>query len=255
MLKIEKSKKNNEINIQIRHPSRLLDRYFLLALGTALGGHLLAALLFHVHLFTLGEIETTLPPTRALAHYVKSSPEDKSEAFVSAQINREGRLTPAQLAPPGSLPLLPELPPPHHIVSMDYHYNLKSDAFAEIEKDSEDSNFTLLDIPIIASPLKVSVAGPLAELSLQTLSEEMAALIEPQKFPPKNLQQEHIVYAVEVDIKSGKIFWFQPIENSLDHLKQELAEKILKGMVFQTDDSKDFVQSGQVEITFTGSHA
>ena len=110
MLKLEKSSKNSEIHIRVRPSKSRFDRQFLWAFSLALGMHLLAAILFHIRLFSLGENESVLPATKTLAHFVKSSVNDK-DAIVSAQPNMEGRLTPAQLAPPSSFPNLKLLNP------------------------------------------------------------------------------------------------------------------------------------------------
>ena len=255
MLKLEKSKKNGEIQIQLRPSMRLFDRYFLLALAAAVALHLFAALLFHVRLFSMGEIETILPATKAYAHFVKGSA-NENDAIVSAQVNMEGRFTPAQLHPPQSMPLLKPLNPSHPIYSIDYSGSRqkKNNPFIEIEKDIEENHFALLDIPVVASSVKIAITGPLAKIPLQDIKEELSPLFTLRTFSPKNLHQERAVYTVQVDAKSGQIFWFQPHETTLNKLQTTLAEKLLKNMLFQIHPG-EFIQTGQIELTFTSEAA
>ena len=249
MLKLEKSRKDGEIHIRLRQPVRLCDRYFLFALAAAISVHLLGALLFHIRLFSLGESESILPPTKAYAHFIKGSPEE-SDAVVTAQVNMEGRLTPAQLAPPESFPSLQPLAPPYLAHSVDYPVNLENNPFIEIEKDIEENYFALLDIPVIAPSVKIAITGPLAEIPLQAFNDEFSRLFDLHKFSAQNLRQECLVYSVQVDSKSGQIFWFQAQEPSHNNVQTAMAEKLLKNIIFQTN-RRDFVQNGQVEITFT----
>ncbi len=253
MFKIEKSKKSNEIQIGMRQSAFIFDRYFILALVTAIAIHLAAALLFHVRLFSMWEIETILPATKAYAHFVKSSVEENDTAAI-AQINREGRLTPAQLAPNESLPVLPPLKISSDHQSIDYRVNNVNNPFVEIEKDIEEKYFEFDEIPLIIPSIKIIISGPLSEIPLQDFDAEIAKLFVLQKLSSKNLHQERLVYAVKVNMHTGQIFWFQPQESITNKKQTYLAEKILKNILFQTND-KDFLQNGQVEITFTSGAA
>jgi hypothetical protein len=253
MLKLEKSRKNNEIHIRLRQSSRFLDRYLLGAFAAALSLHLLAALLFHVRLFSTSQFETILPSTRVQTHFIKGSI-NESDAIVGSQINKEGRLTPAQLAPPESFPSPLPLQNASLIGTIDPPSLLENNPFAAIEKDIEETYFAHWDLPVIAPAVKISVSGPLGDIPLLISNEELLKLFCPSKFSAAELKQERLVYAVELDASTGKIFWFQPEDLSVDKSFLTTAEKVLKSIVFQTD-GKDFMRSGIVEITFTSGKA
>lgn len=251
MLKLKRSRKNNEIHIQIRQPLRLFDRYFLLALVAAFAIHLFAAFLFHVRLFSFGEIETVLPATKAYAHFVKGSAQE-SDAIVSTQINLEGRLTLAHLIPPESMPTLYPLEPSLSMPSIEYSETQENNPFSAIEKDVEDSYFANLEIPVVTPPVKVMITGALAEIPMQDFKDEISHLFAPLQFSAQNLHQERIVYSVQMDTNTGQIFWFEPLESSLNSEQTTLTENLLKSIFFQSNPDH-FVQSGQVEFIFTWS--
>lgn len=252
MLKIKKSKKSYEIHVGMGQPLFIFDRYFILALTAAFTIHLIAASLFHVRLFSVWEIETILPATKSYSHIVKSVPEE--DVDVIARINREGRLTPAHLVPIKSFPALPKLTISRIHSSSDYLVENDKNPFLEMEEIIEDRYFEVDDIPLITSPVKVAIFGPLAEIPLQTFDEDISRSFVLQKFSLKNLHQERIVYDVQVDLHTGQIFWFQAQRSPIDKKQTIFAEKLLKNISFQINE-KDFVQSGQIEITFTSGPA
>ncbi len=252
MLKLEKSKKNSEIHVRMRRPTRIFDRYFLFALSTAVAIHLLGAVLFNVKLFTLGETGPILPASKVFTQFIKSSISE-NDAIVTTSINLEGRLTSAQLAPIPSSPSLKPLPPVQLTHSYHSIEKLQTHPFLEIEKIAEENHFSHLEIPILAPSIKIAVAGPLAEIPLQDFDDEFKNLFQLASFSPQNLRQQRIVYAVQVDANTGLIYWFQSDDNVLDKSQVAVAEKLLKNMQFQTN-SQDFVQNGYVEITFTSGN-
>lgn len=249
MLKIGKSKKNNEIFVELRQPFRVFDRTFLLALTTAISLHLFAAILFHVRLFSWGGVETILPATNTDAYFVKSSAEEK-DAIVTSQIDKEGRLTPAQMAPLGTSPSIPGIIP-LHVASVNNIYltSMGNNPFLEIEKDVEESYFSQNEIPFISSNVKISVSGLIAELPFTIRDQQLSALFELQKFP-SDIRQDRIVYHVDIDSNSGEVFWFYAEQNALNKKQLILAEKLLKNLLFKIPKD-EFIQTGQIEITFT----
>ena len=130
----------------------------------------------------------------------------------------------------------------------------ENNPFIEIEREVIGNYFDRLDIPFIASAAKIVLSGPLADFPMQSFNPEFTPLFELHKFSPNHIHQQRIVYDVRVDANSGQIFWFHPQESSMDELQTVLAEKLLKGIHFQMNP-EDFVQSGQVEITFTKGEA
>lgn len=251
MLTLEKSKKNNAIHVKMRQPMHIFDRFFMIALSAAIALHLIAALLFHIKLFSVGEIETILPATKTYAHFVKGSIQE-SDAFVIARVNKEGRLTPAKLAPQGTKPSIPTLSPVIQVPQAELiAQNEEEHLFVEIEKDLEENYFATVELPVIAPLIKLEVSGMLAESPLQEFDKDDARFFELHQFSPHNLHQDKIVYLVKVDTRSGQIFWFEPYEPLINNkMHIAIAEKIMKKMLFQTK-TDDFIQSGEIEMTFT----
>lgn len=252
MLKLEKSHKNSEIHIRVRQPIRCCDRYFIISLLSALSLHLFAALLFHVRLFSSGEIETILPATRAYTHHVKSSTQQNDSVSIT-QANLEGRLTPAQLIPPTTEPSLDTFFISSIYNIQDLKPSSKDHAFIDIEKDIEENYFMDFDLPLSVPFIKIEVAGPLAEIPFQNMNPDLYSFFDNRTFSSQKLQQKHCLFAVQVDPSSGQIFWFQLNENDLDKDSMILAEKILKNILFKTSGD-DIVLSGFIEMTFSSGN-
>lgn len=249
MLKLEKSKKNREINIRLRQPTNLFDRYFLIALATAIGIHLLAALVFHVRLFSFGQIETLLPATRAQAHFIKGST-DERDALVTAQVDMQGRITPAQLAPVLSQPTLQPLPPPQVLKPVESFSNPVNPLLVYSENKIEDHLLENLNLPVFKPAIKIQAFGFSEEFNLSNLSEKESTLLLPKKFSPKNLLQDKLVYNVLVEFETGEVFWYQLEEASQNKTHREIAESMLKKIRFYSNHN-EFVQNGSIEFTFS----
>lgn len=252
MLKLEKSRKNSDINICLRQPKRLLDRYFLSALAGAIGLHLFAAILFHVRLFSFGQIETLLPTTRAHAHYIKGSTDDH-DAIVMAQINMQGRLTPAHLSPTLSTPDYQTLSAPTILKPIEALSMSKSNLFEHLESNREHDDFSNLNLPTFYPPLKINVTNLPEDLKFTILTKEDSQLFVSRKIPEKNLKQFRLTYSVQID-SNGQVFWYHLEENTQNKSQMLLAEKFLKMMHFPIK-SNEFVQNGYIEFIFSSGDA
>ncbi|MBN9377532.1 MAG: hypothetical protein BGO14_10570 [Chlamydiales bacterium 38-26] len=246
MLKLKKSTKHSEIQIQFRPQREFLDRYLIFSLAFALSIHLIAGFLFHVQLFSKGQLETILPPTKTFLQHIQGAP---LEEVVSVKVNTEGRLTPAQLAPPLSSPSLPPL-----LLSNEERINtfetLYQDLFLEIEKDLQGPYLHDIDIPVILPAVTLNFSGEIAELPLHPLSDDMQDFFSPRTFASSKLDQKRILFDVQVDAWNGKVFWYEPEMEKSDQAHMIVAEKILRKLSFATSP-KYFVHSGTVEFIFT----
>lgn len=250
MLGLKKSPKNNEIHLQLKPKQRFFDQSLRLAFMIALALHLGAALLFHVRLFSNRQIETILPPTNTLAHFIKSSA-DENEAIVTSRIDTEGRLTAAQLIPPASNPELLSFESPKLIKELQFkQFDLLYNPFIEIEREVEENYFTHLDLPLFTSPVKIAVSGPLAEIPIAPLDKQFHDLFELQQYSPHQYSQKRAIYTVKVDTNSGQIFWYQLKENAIEQSQTALAEKLLKNFHFLFS-TQEVIVNGEIEIIFT----
>jgi hypothetical protein len=87
---------------------------------------------------------------------------------------------------------------------------------------------------------KVVISGSLADRT-----------IKPYPSPPpdtfkKDGQQHRVVFQVQVENRSGEVFWFQE-ESAEDLQAVQAAEQILKNLRFETQEGYD-VSSGRIEI-------
>lgn len=245
MLKLKKSPKHCEVQIQFRPQKEFLDRYLIISLTFALSIHFVAGLLFHVQLFSKDQLETILPPTKTFLQHIQGAP---LEEIVSVKVNTEGRLTPAHLAPPLSSPSLPPLLLSRED-SISTFETLYQDLFLEIEKDLQEPYLNEIDIPVILPAVTLNFSGEIAEIPLHALSDDMQEYFSPRTFASSKLDQKRILFDVQVDARNGKVFWYELEREKSDQANTLVAEKILKKISFETSP-KYFVHSGTIEFIF-----
>lgn len=222
MLKLEKVSKTLEVSITLRKKETVFNSTFLKALALALGLHLLAAILFQVSPFILRGSQIVLPPTIVDA--------DLSDGFVIAHADSEENLPRHIKEPPGAKLPLPEMDLKSPNLEMDQ--NLYKNPFLSLE-----SNLDLFEIPKMGQNLIIS--GPLAENPL---------LEEPSfNFNAKMAYRAH--FAVNLDAKSGTLFWFESLQTDPDPFLELQAEKILRNLRF-APVTESLIVSGEIEITF-----
>lgn len=247
MLELKKNRSNRAIAIRYKQVEKVFDRSFLFALSLALGAHFLGALLFHVSLFSLGNIETILPPTQALTSIIKTSTDEK-DAIVTTETNFEGRLTPAQLVPPLSVPSFPEivylsnsLSEPRQLFKLDdsLHKNL----------DSVLNSKSSLNLSVKVPSVVVNVFGEIGASNYKFPSH-LKKHFESKSISFKSLKQNHLIYKIHVDANTGEVFWFNLETPSAEKKQIALAESLLMQMRFQDQNLSPF-SSGQIQFTFS----
>lgn len=239
MLKIEKTSRNLEVFIRLKN--RRFNRTFFKALACALFIHLLGLILFTVNPFNLGK-ERILAPTLVEADL---NLPDNSRYNVLAQPEEEGSTSRYALRPPLWSPKFPEMP----IATLQSQFesvkeqNSSENPFTRIEYDPESLLFS--ETVLATPPIQVRITGELADLSLlengviNTASNNLGDLTDAVR----------IIYAVQVEGKSGKVFWYYPLELTESKTINQLTETIVAGLRFEEDPHK-FANTGEIEIVF-----
>lgn len=239
MLKLEKQK-SRDISITMRDKNKRLNKTFLYAFSIAVGMHLLAVLIFHIHSILVSDV--VLPPT--LVEIDANSLQEDTDPAILALTDPDGRLQRHVLAPTPSTPQLPSVEAPQIARELEYLQVLRNseNPFRVIEDDWQFPTET--PHAKTFEPISIHLTGELAKLKLLN-----ANMVNAMLFPiPKS---EMVIYHVQIERKSGKIFWFLAEQLPTNKKLQEKAETILRSMEFE-QDSLAFVTSGDIEILFNG---
>lgn len=242
MLRLKKARRQ-EISVTVRDKSPWMSRTFLFALTIALGIHLSAVLVFHIHSI-LASGEVVLPPT--LVETDASGVLDDANVGVLAYMDFEGRSQRHISAPVASRPKIPDMKMPTIAREMEYLNDESNPLNPFLEIEEEWQYLKESRMPSKNPAIQIHVAGALADVPLLNEGKEGLSVT-----PMKN---ETIIFSVQLERKSGRIFWYIPKQMSSMKVINEAAEKILKNMVFQTDPLA-FVAAGEVEIQFMTSES
>lgn len=242
MLKLEKAR-NQEVTVTFRKRERLFSSTFLYALSMALGLHLFAALIFQIHTYLHTNDKVFSPVTVEIDRAGLAS--DGNNGAV-ASIDESYSSSNDELAPKASSPtlsMLSTVPAVHHI---DYikESNSQHNPFGAIEDDLQYLFFQKESeqLPVI----QVHVGGVLAEIPVikDGVGPELIRILS-----AKGLTQQRLSYAVQVEGKTGRIFWHMPMSAIEKSELGDAAEQILNEMRFQKDDDI-FIAAGEIEIEF-----
>jgi hypothetical protein len=235
MLKLEKRSREGLINVIIRDKESLLTKPFLQALAIAVCIHLALILLFHVTPFKITS-DTVLPPTAAQAANIST---ESVLAELGSTLQNIHGLPPIPLSQP-ELMQHPTFLAVRPIVYMEtHHQNEKS--FTQIEQQIYQPEFIPTVYHAPQNPFQIAISGNLGEhelLAMETFS-----------FPLLKTGSKRVMYSVLVEGKTGKVFWFEPLQQALDPSIDNLAEKILRQMRFAADP-KEIAISGRIEMQF-----
>lgn len=249
MLKLEKKSRDREIHIHMRAKQGFWNPTFRTALCIAVGLHLFAVILFHVSPFKLTN-ERILPPTAVEADIADQA--EESEQMIVTQLDQDETKSTFTLNPRSTAPEVPKLPKSTFLrEAVSFHeknHDKIANSFESIEngfkehyfigRNSGKGNVTL--------PVQLNVSGQLAEKAEPEWSYSTLPRIpssEPQR----------VVYGVQLDNKTGKIFYFIPKELSKNPHTQLIAESILRELTFSSDAPDEFVTSGEIEIVFNAT--
>lgn len=241
MLHIETAK-NQEIHLGIRKKNHLFSKSFAYALAIALGLHLAAALIFHIHSFFIND--QVFAPVSVSADINSKLFEGDDAAIANLDEKEKDRF---RIKPNFTFPQIPELTSkPVRLSKESSKHNDSLISFTEYEDDwhslflEKEKIRDLQEIKICISGNLGGVA--LVENGLNSLQNEVWKTL--LTIPPYQTSFE-----VRVDGKTGRIFW-QMVKGQIENLLvQQASEEILENMQFQTN-GLPFVTSGEIEIVF-----
>ena len=232
MLQLERNR-NQRVDIALKGKSKTLNRVLLQAFGIALILHLCAGILFQVrHLFRFDE--QILPPVIVQADL---SPPPAATMMTSEISNGQRRVS---FHPVFSDP---ELPAPQ---SLDFIFaseeKLKNKILRDLLMELEENWYGPVQAvsadPVLSSGIEV--AGPIASIPLLNLEEGIGFCV--------SAEEGMVRYNVRLENRTGRIFWYDPVQSPLPLALQQQAQKILEHLRFQP--SEGFVSAGEITLCF-----
>lgn len=236
MLKLEKVSRDGMISVIVRDKERLFTESFLYALSFAVVFHLSLFFLFNIAPFSMGISKSVFPPTRVEA----ATPFQESAI---AEVKTKALTIRGLPPPPSTEPQLLSKPQFIAIRPVE-NVNIKTkNTFIQFEKEIYQPSLNLLT-KLPKKPFEIIVSGTLSKYSWQSNGLNTITGMSNQ------LEEWSAVYSVIVEGKTGKIFWFEPIQQIPNTLKN-LAESILQNMQFASDPNVVATHGG-IELHFNG---
>lgn len=236
MLKLEKTSRNG-LKVVFRNKENRFTQPFAIAFGIAVGIHLGLVILFHVVPFKIGMNENVFPPTRV---HADTALKESAIAQIAPAVQSIRGLPP--------LPVSGPTVPPHpkflafRPVVFSSAENSATPSFAQIEKEVYQPEFNPLDNRP-KKPFQIMISGVLAEHGL------VSDGIDKKTIPALKKDSVRIAYAVQVEGKTGRIFWYEPKQGVLDAAVTRFAEAVLQDMKFAMDPAM-IAMGGEVEMHF-----
>lgn len=243
MLKLEKNR-NKDVNVTFRTRDKLFNRTFIYAMSLAVGMHLLAALIFQIHAFLNPDAGITPP---IMVHADLSNSLNDGENRILANLDENDNRLKYLSPPPQSTPDIPQLSVRVEENQIEYvkEASIFSNPFTNIEEDWEYLTASPVSNSHAIPGIKINVSGELAEIPL---IEEGTRIQLPQQL---NASPHSVIYAVQVEGKTGRVFWQMKKTSDEKSVFLAAAEAVLNEMRFQKNENI-FVCTGEVEIVFQG---
>jgi hypothetical protein len=246
MLKLEKNS-NQEITFKIRDKEKIFNRTFMNAFFLAMGLHLFAIIIFQVKPFGLANSDLILPTISVETDKVLNKNQIATAETRIAEIFSRGILEPAL-----SQISLPDIPKNTFISHIEFIHKNNSllHPFIELEQEYHKPWLGKIEFPIISQPLLIKASGRLANRKFSSpLVEEWNDLYKEELFPKNSLKKYRVIFLVEIEDKTGEVFWFTAKETSENNLVNKIAEKFIHEIIFEKKDSS-FISSGEIEFFF-----
>lgn len=247
MLKLEKAK-HRDVCITMRNKERWFNSTLLYALGIACGIHFLGVIIVHIHPF-ISHGDKILPPTLVEAEMSNQLEDD--DWNVLAYLDTKHKASRYLFAPIASEPKLPSMSIDQPLRPTEYikEPSLLDNPFMTIEEDWDYFYANELFAQASQPPVSVHVSGPLAE---SPLLDDGTTTISPTELTTILQQSQRCVYSVQVEGKTGRIFWFASKHTPDKQSICNMAESLLLRMRFQPN-ANTVVSAGEVEITLSPS--
>lgn len=229
MLKLEKTSHHlSTLTIRMREKDRFFEPQLLKALAIAFFLHILSLILFHITPFYLSST-FTFPPIQVQS----TLPTEGVSAIVSHYIEEEEPLPPPLI-------FAPEL----NWISFSHEsilspaISLDLDTFQSLEEHRwpkwNEPASPLLEEPYI----QLTISG---DLALLPLIEKDPLLDQTRPIEPSE-SITYVTYQVQLDDKTGELFWYERIESSSLMEMNQLTESILLHLRFASPKSEEIVK-------------
>jgi hypothetical protein len=240
MLKLEKKLYSRDCTVSVRGRPVLWNKDLLTALALTLLIHGVFFFLFDISPFRIRQDGTNFAPAVVIAE----GDMDKEFSPVAALITKEGRKR-DKLEPKGRLLQMPPLP--DKLPSRDLDLGISTSLFQGHSFQSLENSLLFPDFPTVSAtaikpPISILIAGPLASNDLLSPTDSFDGLALP-------LGEYMIRYAVQVEDRTGFIFWHSKIASSGNKEADMIAERLLERIRFR-DNPSSFATSGEIEIVF-----
>ncbi len=227
MLKLEKTSDLSNLTIRMRERERFFEPRLLKALAIALILHSGALLLFHVTPFSFTST-FTFPPIQ-----VQSDPPIKGVSALVSHYNEEDEFLP---------------PPPPLISALDWiSFSQESTLLPSVAfnphalQSLEEQNWPKCQEPLslkLEEPrIQLAISGDLAQLPLLT-TDPLLNQMQPISSPASSA---YVTYQVQLDGKTGEIFWYERTKSSAVSVTDQLTEKILLNLRFSLPETYETV--------------
>jgi len=231
MLSLEKNHRNKEITVKIRKRKSFFTPLLCQAFCLALGIHLIGFLIFHIHVFK------------------------RNSTFLYSPIQVKAD----ENFPSKPLLLLEEVPsshqdpfePPLFAFLENFSYHIPSEQLESVDSDfipleNHFSYPSVISKPVKTSPVSFFITGELAKRQL--LKYDPLLDLKQTKTGPSG-EPVCLSFKVQIDDRTGRVFYQQPTETSGSLKTNQLAEKIIEN--FEFEKGKPFWQdSGIIHFVF-----
>ena len=243
MLKLERTSNPSGLILRLREKETFWEPRLVKALLFALVLHLVVLLLFHVSPFKLAST-FTFPPIQVQS--------EQSLQGISALVSSGPFDQDEEIPPP---PFYFRHPPLDWISfstnpSITPAASLNPDALLHIEERAwpiwHEPLTLLLEEPLV----RLAIAGDLAERLLID-TDPLLSKMQPISTLPASYARA--AYEVQMDERTGKLFWYERTQSSGDSAIDRLTEKILLNIRFDPGVPREFV-TGTLNFVVAVSH-
>lgn len=228
MLKLEKTSNSSGLAISLRERDGFFEPRLLKALAIALFFHVAALILFHATPFYFSS-NFTFPPIQVQT----DSPVQGISAH--AALDREEE----EFSPP-PLSFVPDLDwiSFSQTSSLIPSLSLDIHAFQQMEEKIRPQWQEPLALKLEEPRIQLAISGDLAHLSL-IASDPLLQQMQPMA---ADRIPTFITYQVQLDQRTGELFWYDRIESSDDPAINQLTEKILLKLRFSSPDQLEVIK-------------
>lgn len=238
MLKLEKTSFASSLTVRLREKETFFESRLLMALAIALSLHLAAAYLFTVIPFYISS-SFTFPPAKVQVDI-------PSEVSVTASLHSDHR---SELIPP-PISLVPFLETPliHRESILAPTFSLDPLALQFIEERFWPTWQSPLSFRLEEPKMQLFISGDLAKYRWNSHHP----IFSQKQSLNASSSPAYVVYDVQLDEKSGKLFSYERKQSSGDQMIDQLTEKVLLELQFEPVNTLESIK-GTLNFVFAES--